>query len=224
MKRLINFLLIFVVMFFIGCSKTEISTESNIENVVAYNLEQFDKDKNLDDETLKTLSVIIRTNLETESMNKSQKYTVSEKYQNISNQTKNEIIMINENIEYIDISGNNNKWNQTIEKDEILSYAHENNINLSNISEVEPIFKDDIISHIKIGGKSFDYRNFAKKFNIPSNKIEDIKSTNQNIEIIGSGNGFVKNFELDEVKTLSNQGNDYINIINKIYPDSKIIK
>lgn len=224
MKRFVNILLIFIFIFLSGCSKSQTISSFDIEKAVAYNLEQYDKDKNLDDETLKTLSVIIRTNLEINSQNQSQNMNPSEKYINISNQTKDEILLIDEKTHFIDISENQDEWEKSITKEDILTFAHKNNISLSNISEVEPVYEEDMTKYIKIGGKLFNFENFANEFDLISNKINNISTSNQSITINGKGVGFVKNFDIKTIKTLSNNGFGYKDIINNFYPNSKIIK
>ena len=160
MKKLFCLLITLFLITLTSCSNNKqinISNTSNLENAVAYELEQIDKENNLDDETLKSLSVIIRTNLTLNSDFNNKNYTISAKYKDLANQTKNELLKINGNTEFIDISNDKYTWQKSIQKDKFLEYAYNKNISLSNISNIEPLYNDNIVEKLCVANKEFDY-------------------------------------------------------------------
>ena len=76
-------------------------------------------------------------------------------------------------------------WKKIIKKSEILDFAYRNEISLTNISNIEPIYKDDKISLLKIGNKYFDFSLLAKEFQLESSNIEKIEIDKNNIIVYG---------------------------------------
>ena len=87
-----------------------------------------------------------------------------------------------------EISVDKNKddyWNKIIKKSEILDIKYKNEISLTNISNIEPIYKDEKISLLKIGNKYFDFSLLAKEFQLESSNIEKIEIDKNNIIVYG---------------------------------------
>ena len=223
MKKIFSIIVVLLIFLTSGCSKTtNVSNATNLEDVVAYELEQIDNTQNFDDETLKSLSVIIRTNTILNNDFQDKNYTPSQRYKDIVNETKNQTLKINGNAEFIDISTQNYEWKKSIKKDKLLEFAYLNNISLSNLSNIEPIYKEDKIEKINIAGNSFDYKNLAENFDLESNDITNIETTNKEVVIYGKNKGFYNKFDYNESKNLSKQGKNYKEILNNLYPNFEI--
>ena len=223
MKKIFSIIVVLLIFLTSGCSKTtNVSNATNLEDVVAYELEQIDNTQNFDDETLKSLSVIIRTNTILNNDFQDKNYTPSQRYKDIVNETKNQTLKINGNAEFIDISTQDYEWKKSIKKDKLLEFAYLNNISLSNLSNIEPIYKEEKIEKINIAGNSFDYKNLAENFDLESNDITNIETTNKEVVIYGKNKGFYNKFDYNESKNLSKQGKNYKEILNKLYPNFEI--
>ena len=123
-KFICIFILSLLTVFIISCSNEpqKASINNNINNVVAAELEKIDK--GYSDETLKAISVILRTNLTINNVSKKNQQ-VNNKYLNISNSTKNELLK-NKSNNLIEISFNKNNeyhWQKKIKKSKILEFA-----------------------------------------------------------------------------------------------------
>ena len=125
-KILLITILCFSCFFICSCSNKEdnVSVET-MEHSVAYELSKIDSDKSLDDETLKSLSIIIRTKFYNESNNNKTPYNdidnkkkfSTDYINNVNNNTNNN----NYNIDnkYLDIVNSTKK--QVIKKGEELA-------------------------------------------------------------------------------------------------------
>lgn len=223
MKKIFSIIVVLLIFLTSGCSKTtNVSNATNLEDVVAYELQQIDNTQSFDDETLKSLSVIIRTNTILNNDFQDKNYTPSQRYKDIVNETKNQTLKINGNAEFIDISTQDYEWKKSIKKDKLLEFAYLNNISLSNLSNIEPIYKEDKIEKINIAGNSFDYKNLAENFDLESNDITNIETTNKEVVIYGKNKGFYNKFDYNESKNLSKQGKNYKEILNNLYPNFEI--
>ena len=223
MKKLIILLSCLFVFNFISCSNdlSKNSLNKNINNTIAVQLENLDKNYSI--ETLKALSIILRTNNiinNTDIKNK----RASDKYLSIAKQTQNKVIKDSDN-NLIEISLDNSEeyhWQKTIKKSLILEFALKNNINLSNISKIDPILDNDKVVGINIGNKYFDYNSLSKEFGLESNVIENIETTKKDIIIKGKNKGFYGNFSIEESEQLSNDNYNYKDILKTFFNDLKI--
>ncbi len=230
------------IYFLTACSKNqtnEISAEkqahlASVDKIVSNEIASFEGSENFDTETIKTLSVLVRTNIEKEilenkfSRNENIEIIDNEIY-NIVKQTSGELIKGEdfENLpsfsfeEEIDL----NEWQVEIKKSQILELLNKNNIKLSSVSNAS-IERDENgnATKLSIGGKEFNIDYFKEEFNLPSSKIIDINNNLSHIKITGIGNDKIQNFELTFIKSLSNQGLDYKNIIKSKNNSFKIIK
>ncbi|MBQ7917401.1 MAG: hypothetical protein IJ310_01140 [Clostridia bacterium] len=223
MKKIFSIFVVLLIFLTSGCSKTtNVSNATNLEDVVAYELEQIDNSQNLDDETLKSLSVVIRTNTILNNDFQDKNYNPSKKYKDIVNETKNQTLKINGNAEFIDISTQDYEWKKSIKKNKLLEFAYLNNISLSNLSNIEPIYKEEKIEKLNIAGNSFDYKNLAENFYLESNDITNIETTNKEVVIYGKNKGFYNKFDYNKSKNLSKQGKNYKEILNNLYPNFEI--
>lgn len=199
-------------LIFLGACKniTPTNTYENIENEVAIELEKLDN--NYSDETLKALSVVVRTNLYLNNTNTllDKNQSTNDKYKIIANQTKSKILKNNKgNIIEIPLSSNSDyKWQKNIKKSKLLEFALKNNISLTSIKNITPDIKNNKIVGLNIGNKYFDYLELAKEFNLESNQIENISESVSEIIIQGKSKGFENYFDLEKAQQLSN--NNYI--------------
>lgn len=208
---------------FSACSKQTVKIDNNINinEIVATKLEEMDK--GYSDETLKALSVILRTNLTINNSNTSIA-TPKEKYLNISKTTRNQVLK-NQNNNLIEISLSDNNeytWQKTIKKSKLLEFAFKNKINLTSISEVEPIIDNGKVVGLNIGKKYFEYETLSKEFGLESNTIESIESNKKEIIIKGKNKGFYNNFDIDKSEQLSNDNHNYKQILKTFFNDLKI--
>lgn len=224
MNKFIYILLFSILTIFtISCSKEtpKATINNNIDNVVAVELEKIDK--GYSDETLKAISVILRTNLTINNTLTNNK-PVNEKYLNISKSTRNEYLK-NKNNSLIEISFDKNDeyhWQKKIKKSNILEFALKNNVNLTNISDIDPIIENDKVLGINIANKFFNYEVLAKEFDLESNEIESIENGKTEIIIKGKNKGFLDYFDIDKSEQLSNDNYNYKNILNLFFNDLKI--
>lgn len=209
-------------MSFVACSKTSSNTVSNydINKSVAAELESIDK--NYSEETLKALSIILRTNFSTN--NKQINKQPSQKYLNIANKTSNKVLK-NENNNLIEISLDDNEeysWAKTIKKSKLLEFALKNKISLTSLSNIKPVIQDGKVKSLNIGNKQFDYEILAKEFGLESNVIENIEDNKKEIVIKGKNKGFYSHFDTKKSEQLSNNNQTYEQILKTFFNDLKI--
>ncbi len=226
MKRLTYvFLLIFTLFIFSGCTKPiKYDAAESVEHQVANNLESIENIQNVKEETIKALSVITRTNLLQEdndfSENSSKTYSEEhKKLYNISNKTAGEVLFDGENLANIEIlQTNNSEWESEIKKSTLLSFLSENNISLSNISNIEPNLDDNgNLVNLNIGGKIINYDSLEKNFNLKSNKITKIDNTISSIIIHGENIPSSTTFFIDEAEKLAAEGKNYKELLNHFF-------
>jgi len=223
MKKILLLIISIFLLGFVACSKTSSKQVSNtdLNKIVAQELESIDK--NYSDETLKALSVILRTNILI--YNKQLNKEPNQKYLNLANQTNNKVLK-NEKNNLIEISLDNNNeytWQKSIKKSKLLEFALKNKINLTNLSNIEPIKDDNKVEGINIGNKYFDYKELANEFGLESNEIETIEENKKEIVIKGKNKGFYGNFDTLKSEQLSNDNYSYENILKTFFKDLKII-
>ena len=223
MKKYIIFILSIIILVFVGCTNQAQKTppKADINNLVAVELEKIDK--NYSNETLRALSVILRTNLtinnqETNNLNPNLKYL------EIVNSTKNEVLKNNKNnlIEISLIEKEEYHWQKNIKKSKFLEFALKNKISLTNISQIDPVFENEKVKGINIGGKFFDYQLLISEFKLESNDIETIETNKTEVIIKGKNKGFFDNFNIDKAEQLSNDNYNYKDILKTFFNDLKI--
>ena len=223
MKKYIIILLSIFLLGFSACSNSPQKTVSKAEinNIVASELQKIDKGYH--EETLKALSVILRTNININNDN-SYNQPINDKYLSIANKTNKEVLK-NKNNTLIKICFDNNEeyyWQKNIKKSKLLEFALKNKINLTNISVIEPIFENEKIVGINIANKFFDYEQLAKEFGLESNKIESIEKYKTEIIIKGKNKGFSNAFNIEKSEQLSNNNYNYKEILKEFFDDFKI--
>lgn len=222
MKKYLMVVLSLIMMIFVGCGKLEKQESVNVDDFVAQKLEKIDN--NYSDETLKAMSVIIRTNMIVDNETLNNKTKPSEKYKNLTNTTSYKTLK-DKNNNLIKTSFENSPdytWQKNIKKSDVLEFALKNNISLTNISNVEPVFENDKIKALKIGNKTFDYSELASQFGLESNNIEKITTNKTEIIVKGKNKGFVNSFDIKTSEQLSNNNHNYLEILNHFFDDFSV--
>ncbi len=223
MKKTLLIILSILYIGLIGCSEPAKKSplKEDLNKIVAIKLEEIDK--NYSDETLKALSVILRTN----HIINNEEVVVNNpnpKYLEIAKNTNNEVIKDKNNnlIEISLIESDEYHWQKTIKKSKILEFALKHKINLTNISDIKPVFENEKVKGINIGGKFFDYQMLITEFGLESNTIENIETTKTEVIIKGKNKGDFDNFSTHKSEQLSNDNYNYKDILKTFFNDLKI--
>ena len=219
MKKYFVIFVCLMLFIFVGCTKTSTSPNFDIDNEVAVELEKMDN--NFSDETLKAMSVVLRTNLKIDQIKPAENQNPTKKYLNITKQTKNKVLK-NKNNNLIKISFEKPEeytWQKTIRKSQILEFALKNNINLTNLSTIEPIKENEKVIGLKIGNKYFEYEDLANHFGLESNLIENITENKKEIVIKGKNNTLKNYFDIQKSEQLSNDNHNYYDILTIFFDD-----
>ena len=111
-------------------------------------------------------------------------------------------------------------WEVKIKKHEILTYLKNNNISLSNISKLEPVYTDDgLLKSIKLANKEIQYETLEKEFGLKSNKITSIEKNLTNIVIKGE---YVNTFDINFSEHLSAEGFTFDKILESTLKNHKL--
>lgn len=210
-----------IIIAFCGCSSNNHNYQANsIDDCVAYEISKIDNSSELSNEQIKALSVVIRTNYNVNpSLIKKDfnKENIDSKTLNLVKSTSGEVLIDGE--KFANVSYNQNYsdeiWHENIKKSSILKYMKENNINLSNISNINSEMSEDgKLQAISVGGKQISYDELKNIFNIKSDIITDIKNNSQSIDIYGKT-------PLDKdcfyLKKLNKNEDDYRQILKQYY-------
>lgn len=223
MKKYFFVLLSFVFLSFVACKN--IPKQENLSDLeIQVASELMLKDENYSNETLKAISVVLRTNILVNG-SKTYNFKADEKYTKIANQTKNQILKNKQN-NLVEISFENNenyKWQKSIKKSDLLEFALKNNISLTNLSKINPIFENNKVLGLEIGNKYFDYENLAKEFKLESNMIENITQNKNEIIISGKNKGFYGFFDIEKCEQLSNNNYFYKDILSEFFDNLTLI-
>lgn len=212
---------LFILFCFIFCGCSQSNPTASADDLDMYIASEIENNYNtpaLDDETIKALSVIIRTKVKKENIELKKEYNISDEHiLNIVKQTNGKVLKNNGELAYVD-QPTSEDWIVYIKKYDLLKYLSEKNISVSSISSIEPLFSDDeTLVGVVIGGKTISFEALSKRFNIPSNKIKDISNSLTDIKIKGTSQ---KNkFNVEESVRLSKNGMDFQGIINHFYGD-----
>ena len=166
----------FLLIFMSSCSfnkNNNSNTGFGTLSDVSFVLNQFDNN-NLSETDTKSVENEIQNNPEWINFLSSNNDTISDTKQTNQNQG---------------FYGSKLNWKKRVNKSEFLSYLKANNLSVANLSDIE--LENDENSNtknIKITNKNIDAKDFVKKFKFLSNRLIEIKSTQEDIEF--SGNGF----------------------------------
>lgn len=229
MKLYYCLIFIFICIFLIGCSNTN-NTSYAINDYVYRELEKIENVESLNEETIKALSIVIRTNIEDEEINKNVNIEKNNsKLYKIINSTNN--LKLNKKHKYQKFifdknnkKNKNEKWNKSISKSDILKYMLNKNISLANISDIKINYNDENkINSISIAEKNIIIEELIKEFNLPNNNIVDIKINKTNIVVIGEFESNNIYFDIEKANELSNTGLKYNKILEETLKNYEII-
>lgn len=235
MKKLFIFFISFFVLFFCGC-KRNINVEPVAETQVFENqtdifianeIEDMKTSQTFDDETIKTLSVILRTNLKNENINFSNnEYSLkNEHIYDIVKQTSGQTIEFDDEVsKQLYIEQENDDWVLEIKKFDILKFLKENNISLSSVSNISLENQEDgKTKNLNLNGKIISFEKISSYFNIPSNNIYKIENNLTSIKLYGKGKGFYENLKIEDIQKDSLKGENYQKILKNHYNNFQII-
>lgn len=205
MRKLLNCLAVFVVILcavlsFCACKeqKQNQSKAVDINLATAAEIESIDGFENFDDETVKSLALVIRSNFENFGSSgvsdsvKSKEPSIKNNEQMHKKIYSLVLLSESENNEplksktIINITDNSSDFSQEIKKVDVLKFIAKNNISLSNISSIEPKFNDkNELEYLSVGGKKISYKDLKKEFGLNSNKIKSVDSTKNSLIICG---------------------------------------
>ena len=236
MKRLFIFIIL-CCFIFTGCSKNTTADvvaekqadSTNIDLQVVKEIESLENVNDLSDETIKSLSIISRTNLMNETQKKiNENYTPkNKKIYELVKQTENQILIDENNSQSENFKIENQKeetWIKEIKKGDILKFLNKNKIKLSSTSNIKPE-KDEFgkTTKLNLNGKIVSFEKIMKEFNLPSNNIEYIENNLTNIKIYGKGQKNELVFNIFEAEKLSKQGFGYEKILKNSQNNFQII-
>lgn len=210
MKRIISLFLLFSCLIFnVGC-KTLSPTTYSLNEYIASCLSKISNIENFNNETIKVLSIIYRTNYsDNEIKNVGQ---INPKILQLTSETDNQIL----NSKLI-LNTSSENWSEIISNSEILEYFKSQNIYLSNLSQINILSNNDLFAQsISIASKKQNFYDFASYFNLPSNKKINIKQNKSNLIIEGYGNTFNYDIDISTIEMLANEGLNYKEIIKNI--------
>ena len=222
MKKLVLIISIFTMFIFCGCTPTSEKPETIITpKIVASVIESNINTQNLSDETIKALSVIVRTNLKNGYNFKSESYSEpSERTIKLAKLTDYEFLTddTNQN-QYISFGQKNQKqtfWKKEIKKSDILKFLTSQKIGLASLSNIEPeINENGETESLVVGGKKIKFEILKNEFDLKSNKISNIETLSNSVIITGLMDCSEFDFNLLESENSSKKGDDYKNLIKK---------
>ena len=208
MKKFL-FILFFFSFLLVGCSNSNLSSYS-IDEYIASEISEIENIEKYNEETIKTISVIYRTNFnedkkETLNIIKNQKIT------DIVKETSGQIIN-----KKISINCNNEYWKKQINKSDLLDYLNKNDISINTLKDIEIISNNNFCEKIIISSKEIDFIKFAQHFNLSSNKDIEIINNDTYLEVVGYGNSFNYDIDILEINNLTEKGLNYKQILEAI--------
>jgi len=206
MKHSFIFILLTTFLLFASC-KTLTPHSYSLNDYVAAEISKIENIESYSDETIKTLSIIYRTNLKyKDDLNLSK---INDKILSLTKETNNLILS-----KQISINTNPKIWTEIINKSHILEFCKQNNINLANISDIQIIEdKNHNATTLNIASKEINFDKFALYFKIPSNKNISIENNTSFIKITGYGNQHNFEFDISYIEELAAKNYNY----NKIF-------
>ena len=226
MKKFLSIIcIVLVTILFAGCTKpAKYDAAESLEHHIANNIENINNIQKVSDETIKALSVIIRTNSLNENKNfaENSKKTYDENHNKIyliSSQTKGEILTNNNSISKLEISEDFSPyWETEIKKSSLLSFLNKNNISLSSISNIsQEVDEKGNINAVIIVGKKIEYNAIKDEFSLKSNKITKIDNNLTSLVIYGENPKSTNCFYVNEAEKLVKEGYDYKQLLNHFF-------
>jgi len=210
MKRVVvSIFIIFMIFNFAGC-KTFSRREYSLDEYITSEISKIESISTFNDETIKTLSVIYRNNLE-------------HKNNLILSNIDNRILSLTKQTNTFDfskklsINTHLKSWTEIINKAEILEFFKTKNISLANISDISISSNENNFAKcILITSNKVDFIEFAKYFNLMSNKNINVESFNSYIKISGYGKGFDFDVDLSDIEKFALDGLTFDKILENI--------
>lgn len=224
------FYLLIIPFVLVGCSKSSNENEAiNMNYSVAEELSKIENIEELDDETIKALSVVIRTNkmLNNDTvLNKDEYQAVNEHILELTKETDGQILSnTNEPLKISQtVEKEETTWKRTIKKSELLNFLNKNGISLSNLSNINPIFDDEgNLTYLSIAEKNISFDVLKEEFDLKSPTIIDIKNNISSITIIGENvETQTQVFVISNAQEMAYSGSDYKQLLKHFYEGSDL--
>lgn len=224
MKKLLLSLIILSLVMFVSCKNIPSQEKlPELETCVAAAL--MDMDENYSDETLKAMSIVVRTNLLITPENKPN-FKANDKYLKLASATAG-LVLKNKADNLVELGFENNDsytWQKSIKKSQLLEFALKNNISLTSLTKINPVINNGKVVSLEVGGKSFDYDSLAQEFDLESNIIDNISQTKTELIINGKSKGFYGYFDVKNSEQLSNNNYFFEDILGYFFENLKVIK
>lgn len=210
MKRLPYILAVILFSLFFSSCKNINTEQSNLDAYVASELSKIESINELNDETIKTLSVIYRT-----SVQKNDDLTIADidkEVEHLTRQTSS--ITLSKPIK---VSISNKPWLKTINKSELLDFFKLKNISLASFNIIK--IKNDNFNnatHLIIGSNEISFLDFLNYFNLPSNKNITLYDEGNIFKIEGFGEGINFDCTIEDINNLADNNMNYYQILEKI--------
>lgn len=208
-KFIILFVCFLSITSLISCKTLEKKTYS-IDELIAQEISSIENFENFSEETIKTLSIIYRTNLDGQDL----KLSTIPNNDLLSIIKKTNMLTLDKKV---NLNTYEKNWSEAIDKYQLLEFFKSQNIKVANLSEIKIISDENgNAKKISISSKQFEFQTFANYFNLKSNK--NIKITNEKsiIKIEGYGIGFDININIKDIQELSSKGLKYTEILDEI--------
>lgn len=207
MKKFIYIFIILLFPFIFASCKNELTTENAY---VISKIQSINGFESLNDETIKTLSIIYKNDKLENDMN--YKIKNNEKLLKLINSTKDL------NLEKpISVNTDTSSWEKTLNKSDILKFYQTLNIELSNVSDINIKSNNkNFAQSLIVANKEVDFILFSKYFNLKSNKNITFTNNSNNLTFYGYGCGFNYDYELDNIESMANNGLKYDEIIKNM--------
>lgn len=214
MKKLYIFLFVFLTIFSSGCKSNKTAEASQLDLAVLQELEQIENIESLDDETIKALSVIVRTKHKNNSQKSKLNYKPkNEKILKLVKMSKNDILK-NENPNTF--FAKSKTWKKIFEKHEIFKILSNNNISLSSLSQISPgVDENQNMLGVFFGQKFIDSKTVAEMFELESENIVSVSLLEN--QVVFEGVFSKEQFFIEDAEVLSKKGYNYKDIIKHFY-------
>ncbi len=210
MKRLISVVCLVIFMFGLSSCKTFSKREYSLDEYTASEISKIENISSFNDETIKVLSVIYRNNLK--DKNNLSISHIDNRILSLTKQTNNFEFSKN-----LNLNTHLKSWSEIINKAEILEFFKTRDISLANVSDITiSSNENNFAEFITVTSNKVDFIEFAKYFNLISNKNINVECFNSYIKIYGYGNAFNFNIDLSDIEKLALDGLTFDKIIENI--------
>ncbi len=224
MKKILSLIFCFFILFsFCSCSskkENSFASAQDYDSIIAYEIEQLDGSNNFEEETIKSLSLYFRSNLNKTKNIQNKKHT-NENIYNIVKRSNSENLKIE--TDKIFIFENSNNWQKEISKADILKFLSSKNISVTTITNIKPKYENEKIIGLIIEEKFISVDDIVKYFNLPTSYIYNIDNKRTSILIYGHYKKDVIFIDTKNINDMAKNGKKSHEILNSINNDFYLI-